>query len=124
MCVLCCVTFLVCPCPVCVCVCKCLLCSPLCAAPPQTPRKLFMVMDFVGGGDFFSLLSREGGMPEDRVRLYTAELVCALGHLHDRGIVYRDLKPENVLLDGQGHVKLTDFGLSRCVCAPLRGCVV
>lgn len=72
-----------------------------------------MVMDFVGGGDFFSMLSREGSLPEHRVRLYTAEIITALEHLHSQGIVYRDLKPENVLLDGQGHVKLTDFGLSR-----------
>ncbi len=72
-----------------------------------------MVMDFVGGGDFFSLLAREGKLPEDRVRLYMAELILALSHLHSMGIVYRDLKPENVLLDSEGHVKLTDFGLSR-----------
>ena len=85
----------------------------------QSTRKLFMVMDFVGGGDFFSLLSREGSLPEERVRLYMAELISALNHLHKMGIVYRDLKPENVLLDSDGHVKLTDFGLSRypAVCA-------
>jgi serine/threonine protein kinase len=79
----------------------------------QTPSKLFMVMDFVGGGDFFSLLSREGSVSEERARLYMAELLLALEHLHGQGIVYRDLKPENVLLNGDGHVKLTDFGLSR-----------
>lgn len=79
----------------------------------QSSRKLFMVMDFVSGGDFFSMLSREGAVSETRARLYTAELLLALEHLHGMGIVYRDLKPENVLLDGEGHVKLTDFGLSR-----------
>lgn len=72
-----------------------------------------MVMDFVGGGDFFSMLSREGSVPEDRARLYMAELILALDHLHSMGIVYRDLKPENVLLNTDGHLKLTDFGLSR-----------
>ena len=86
-----------------------------------------MVMDFVSGGDFFSMLSREGAVPEDRARLYIAEMITALEHLHSQGIVYRDLKPENVLLDASGHVKLTDFGLSRCLrCGrvlPLRPCL-
>lgn len=79
----------------------------------QTPSKLYMVIDFVSGGDFFTLLSREGTVGERRAQLYMAELLLALHHLHLQGIVYRDLKPENVLLDKDGHIKLTDFGLSR-----------
>eukprot|EP01138_Halocafeteria_seosinensis_P013925 gb/GECG01014220.1/.p1 GENE.gb/GECG01014220.1/~~gb/GECG01014220.1/.p1 ORF type:complete len:1041 (+),score=130.92 gb/GECG01014220.1/:1-3123(+) len=79
----------------------------------QTPTKLYLVLEFVGGGDFFTLLSRYGTIEEERCKLYMAELVLALEHLHKNGVVYRDLKPENVLLDGEGHVKLTDFGLSR-----------
>lgn len=70
-------------------------------------------MDFVQGGDFFTLMRKFRRMPEDWVRIYVAEISLALQHLHDMDIVYRDLKPENILLDGQGHVKLTDFGLSR-----------
>ena len=81
----------------------------------QTPKKLFMVMDFVAGGDFFTLLSREGSVSEEQGRLFMAEIVLALDHLHKLGIVYRDLKPENVLLAEDGHIRLTDFGLSRCV---------
>ena len=79
----------------------------------QTAQKLYMVMDFVQGGDFFTYLRREGHLPEERVRIYIAEIALALHHLHGCGIVYRDLKPENVLLDEEGHVKLVDFGLSR-----------
>ncbi|KAA0159288.1 hypothetical protein FNF28_05923 [Cafeteria roenbergensis] len=79
----------------------------------QTSRKLYLCMDFVAGGDFFTLLSRRGAVAERRARVYVAELVLALAYLHSRGVVYRDLKPENVLLDAEGHVKLADFGLSR-----------
>lgn len=70
-----------------------------------------MVHDF-----FFQLffhLQRERTFCESRARFYTAEIASALGYLHSRGIVYRDLKPENLLLDSQGHVILTDFGLSK-----------
>lgn len=74
-----------------------------------------MVMDFVVGGDFYARLCRDNSIPEVETRLYLAELVLALEHLHSLGIVYRDLKPENVLIDLDGHIKLTDFGLSRLV---------
>jgi serine/threonine protein kinase len=97
-----------------------------CVLALQTPKKLFMVMDFVSGGDFFTLLSREGSVSEAQARLFMAEILLALEHLHKLGIVYRDLKPENVLLAEDGHVKLTDFGLSRwvpCLCLCVRGSV-
>jgi tRNA A-37 threonylcarbamoyl transferase component Bud32 len=79
----------------------------------QNPSKLYMVMDFVQGGDFFTLMRKFRKMPEDWTRLYIAEIALALQHLHDMDVVYRDLKPENILLCGDGHLKLTDFGLSR-----------
>jgi serine/threonine protein kinase len=72
-----------------------------------------MVMDFCQGGDLFTLMRRIGCMDEQGARLLGAEMALALQHLHDRDIVYRDLKPENVLLGADGHVKLTDFGLCR-----------
>jgi serine/threonine protein kinase len=79
----------------------------------QTPHKLYMVMDFVQGGDFFTLMRKFRKLPESWAVLYVAEIAMALQHLHSLEIVYRDLKPENVLLTNDGHIKLTDFGLSR-----------
>ncbi|XP_063238014.1 serine/threonine-protein kinase Sgk2-like isoform X2 [Bacillus rossius redtenbacheri] len=79
----------------------------------QTPDKLYFVLDYVNGGELFFHLQRERQFAEPRARFYTAEMAVALGYLHTHGIVYRDLKPENLLLDAQGHVVLTDFGLSK-----------
>jgi serine/threonine protein kinase len=79
----------------------------------QNNQKLYMVMDFVQGGDFFTLMRKYRRLPEDWVRIYVCEVAMALHHLHEMEIVYRDLKPENILLCGDGHLKLTDFGLSR-----------
>lgn len=79
----------------------------------QAPGKLYLVTDFCSGGELFFWLKRERIFSQARARLYAAELVLALGHLHSLDIVYRDLKPENILLDAEGHVKLTDFGLSK-----------
>lgn len=79
----------------------------------QTPDKLYLVLDYCPGGELFFHLSRFRRFPERVARFYAAELLLALGHLHKRGIIYRDLKPENVLLDADGHVKLGDFGLAK-----------
>eukprot|EP01105_Mastigella_eilhardi_P025653 TRINITY_DN7043_c1_g1_i3.p1 TRINITY_DN7043_c1_g1~~TRINITY_DN7043_c1_g1_i3.p1 ORF type:complete len:572 (+),score=106.14 TRINITY_DN7043_c1_g1_i3:101-1816(+) len=74
--------------------------------------KLYFVMEYMCGGDLFSLLQEFDHFPEEMTRTYVAETVLALEYLHSRGIVHRDLKPDNLLLDSTGHVKLTDFGLS------------
>jgi len=79
----------------------------------QTEDKLYLVLDYCPGGELFFHLSRYRRFPERVARFYTAELILAMGHLHKRGIIYRDLKPENVLLDAEGHVKLGDFGLAK-----------
>ncbi|KAM1377502.1 hypothetical protein ACFX11_039252 [Malus domestica] len=79
----------------------------------QTNSKLYLIMDFINGGHLFFHLYRQGIFSEDQARFYTAEIVSAVAHLHKCGIVHRDLKPENVLVDSDGHVMLTDFGLAK-----------
>jgi p70 ribosomal S6 kinase len=79
----------------------------------QTSSKLYLVLDFISGGHLFFQLYRQGIFDEPLARLYTAELVLAIAHLHSLGFVHRDLKPENVLLDSEGHIKVTDFGLAK-----------
>lgn len=79
----------------------------------QTEGKLYLILDFLRGGDLFSRLSKEVMFTEDDVKFYLAELALALDHIHKLGIIYRDLKPENILLDTEGHISLTDFGLSK-----------
>ncbi|GLV31833.1 Ribosomal protein S6 kinase II [Carabus blaptoides fortunei] len=79
----------------------------------QTAGKLYLILDFLRGGDLFSRLSKEVMFTEEDVKFYLAELALALNHLHSLGIIYRDLKPENILLDSDGHIALTDFGLSK-----------
>uniref|UniRef100_A0A6Q2YB84 Ribosomal protein S6 kinase n=1 Tax=Esox lucius TaxID=8010 RepID=A0A6Q2YB84_ESOLU len=100
----------------------------------QTEGKLYLILDFLRGGDLFTRLSKEVFLvfqltpvkngscfilhlqvmfTEEDVKFYLAELALALDHLHSLGIIYRDLKPENILLDEEGHIKITDFGLSK-----------
>lgn len=78
----------------------------------QNRTKLYMVMDFFNGGELFFHLNK-GPFDEARTRYYIAEITLAIEHLHSLFVVYRDLKPENVLLDSDGHIKLSDFGLSK-----------
>ncbi|EMP24072.1 Microtubule-associated serine/threonine-protein kinase 3 [Chelonia mydas] len=79
----------------------------------ETKRHLCMVMEYVEGGDCATLLKNMGPLPVDMARMYFAETVLALEYLHNYGIVHRDLKPDNLLITSMGHIKLTDFGLSK-----------
>jgi serine/threonine protein kinase len=84
----------------------------------QTEAKLYMVLEFFNGGELFFHLKNQGKFNDERASFYAAQVVLAFEHLHKRNIIYRDLKPENVLLDDQGYVKITDFGLSKEMTSP------
>ncbi|KAJ9511434.1 hypothetical protein QJQ45_029913, partial [Haematococcus lacustris] len=75
-------------------------------------ENLYIVMEYLNGGDCFSLLRKFGCLDEEVARLYVAETVLALEYCHAQGIIHRDMKPDNMLISANGHVKLTDFGLS------------
>ncbi|RUS29284.1 hypothetical protein BC938DRAFT_480837, partial [Jimgerdemannia flammicorona] len=79
----------------------------------QSKDYLYLVMEYLNGGDCSALVKVLGNLSEDWTRSYLAEVVLGLENLHDKGIVHRDLKPDNLLIDQNGHLKLTDFGLSR-----------
>ncbi|KAF8571676.1 hypothetical protein P879_00489 [Paragonimus westermani] len=74
---------------------------------------LYMVLDFVSGGEMFSYLRRVGKFTEDDARLYASQVVLAFEYLHAFDLVYRDLKPENLLIDSSGYLKVTDFGFAK-----------
>jgi len=81
----------------------------------QDARRLFMLLEYVNGGELFSHLRKEGRLPNDSARFYSGEIVLAFSYLHSMDIVYRDLKPENLLIDCEGHMKITDFGFAKVV---------
>lgn len=79
----------------------------------QSQDRLFLVMDYCGGGDLLSALTRKKAFTEPEAAFYIGEIALALSHLHSKNIVFRDLKPENVVMDLEGHCLLTDFGISK-----------
>ncbi|KAI0068805.1 hypothetical protein BV25DRAFT_1791490 [Artomyces pyxidatus] len=79
----------------------------------QSKENLYLVMEYLNGGDCAALIKSLGALPEEWTKNYIAEVVLGLQYLHERGIIHRDLKPDNLLIDQHGHLKLTDFGLSR-----------
>lgn len=74
-----------------------------------------MLLEYVVGGELFTHLRRAGRFTNDMTRFYASEIVLAIEYLHSKDIIYRDLKPENLLIDHQGHIKITDFGFAKKV---------
>ncbi|KAI9485732.1 MAG: camp-dependent protein kinase 1 [Benjaminiella poitrasii] len=81
----------------------------------QDDISLYMVMDYVPGGELFSILRKNQRFPDHVAKFYAAEVLLAIEYFHSKDIIYRDLKPENLLLDSQGHIKITDFGFAKHV---------
>jgi len=79
----------------------------------QDEKKLYLVMEYVQGGELLSLLERRGKLTVTEARFYAAEVTSVFTYLHSQGIAYRDLKPENVLISKSGHIKITDLGCSK-----------
>jgi len=79
----------------------------------QTERKLYLVTELVQGGELFQLIKSNVKLSEKNTKFYSCEIIIALEYMHRKGIIYRDLKPENILIDKEGHIKITDFGLSK-----------
>ena len=74
----------------------------------QTDTKLYLIMDYLRGGELFFHLKNERRFNENRSKMYTAEILMGLGHLHSKNVIYRDLKPENILLDNSGHLRYVE----------------
>ena len=79
----------------------------------QTKELLYLILDYWPGGNMGELLDRLNNLPEDVAKIYAWEIILALEELHKHNIIYRDLKPDNVVIDEEGHLRLTDFGLSK-----------
>lgn len=79
----------------------------------QNERKFFFVLEYCPGGELFNLLVKKKRFTEDQTRYYAAQIILALEHVHSLDVIYRDLKPENVLIDSEGYIRITDFGLSK-----------
>ena len=79
----------------------------------HTATKFYLGLEYIAGGELFYLMRRHAVFSIQQIRLFVAEIALALDHLHKNGIIYRDLKPENILIGVDGHLKLTDFGLSK-----------
>ena len=79
----------------------------------QCRQKVYLLLDFEGGGNLHYHLQKRSRFKEDEVLFYACEIILALEYLHSKNVVYRDLKPENVLLSPDGHIKLADFGLAK-----------
>lgn len=87
----------------------------------QTDASLYFVMEYIRGGDLRNFMDHKGKFTEEWTKLYIAELVLALEYLHSNKIIYRDMKPNNIMVDDNLHIKLIDFGLSKIMISEYAG---
>jgi protein-serine/threonine kinase len=78
----------------------------------QDPRYLYLIMEFLPGGDMMTMLIKYDIFSDDVTKFYVAECILAIESVHQLGFIHRDIKPDNILIDKNGHIKLSDFGLS------------
>ncbi|OMJ91581.1 hypothetical protein SteCoe_5839 [Stentor coeruleus] len=79
----------------------------------QDPKNVYMILEYCPNGDLLNLIQKKGRLDEQTSRFYISEIILALEYLHAKDIIYRDLKPSNILLDKEGHIKMADFGLAK-----------
>jgi serine/threonine protein kinase len=79
----------------------------------QDNQNLYLITDFMQGGDLHNLLSKAIQLKENKAKFYLSEILLGLEYIHKNNLIYRDLKPENILIDKDGHIKISDFGLSK-----------
>lgn len=79
------------------------------------PLRIHLIMPFINGGELYQIAKSKGRLDEHSVKFYTVQVVLALGYMHSKGIVHRDLKLENVMIDQDGYIKLIDYGLAKVV---------
>jgi len=79
----------------------------------QTPDCLYLIVDYVNGGDMFYHIKKQGHLNEKIAKFYGAQIILGLEYLHSKNVIYRDLKPENILLCSLGNIKLADFGICK-----------
>lgn len=79
----------------------------------QTPDCLYIIVDYINGGDLFFHIKRKGHLSEKEAKFYGAQIILGLEYIHSKNVIYRDLKPENILLDKNGNIKMADFGICK-----------
>lgn len=79
----------------------------------QTPERLYFVMPFIRGGELYKIFKMKKRLPEEVVKFYSLQIILAIGYLHSKGIMHRDLKLENILVDDEGYLKIIDYGLAK-----------